>query len=607
MATPINPDYARHIRDGIVSCFNASRTESTLLLVASILQGILPPALLLVGSLAVTAAATGNKSALLTAVLLICGALLAQTLIGPVQEFLSERIQLKSAMDAEDALLHELLDADFDLNDVEDPAFQDAVSLGLGLGQGSQAGVYFACLDLLRSCISSLTVLAVLSVSALSFFPLVVASFLLLIVGERKANTYVEEFDSSTASAKRRHAMFGALLVSPTAIRESRTFGAADFLISRCLGAHKNVMDGALKLSRQRTATSIAFSSAAAILLATSLILVCLSSTAEVGVLVISIFGMIGIAQYAVGLSSSAGLVDRSLSQYRYYRRAFDVIDSKIRLRSHSHETANRAPIPQLTSGGIAIEFKDVWYRYSQSADWVLRGVSFNIAAGKRAGIVGPNGAGKSTLLKLALGLYKPTTGRVLWNGIDLETISLQERQSMSSAVFQDFVTYEMSLRDNVSIGHPQQAADDTRIVSLIGHTGLGNFIAALPAGLDTPLTRVFGGETTGTRLSGGQGQRIAISRALYKSGASLMVLDEASASLDPAAEHELFQLFGDLKSGNNTLLSVSHRLYLMRENDLIITIQDGNITGIGEFSDLIVAEGWFADAYASQRELFEF
>ncbi|HWI61803.1 MAG TPA: ABC transporter ATP-binding protein [Symbiobacteriaceae bacterium] len=242
---------------------------------------------------------------------------------------------------------------------------------------------------------------------------------------------------------------------------------------------------------------------------------------------------------------------------------------------------------------GGPIRFEHVSYTYPGSTKPVLHDLSLTIKPGESVALVGVNGAGKSTLVKLMLGLYRPTAGRITYGGVDLAEIDPSDLHRHLACVFQDFVRYELPLRENIRFG--RLSADDAELSAAAEQAGIGG----IP--LDTMLGRTF---TGGVGLSGGQWQRIAIARAFVRT-APVILLDEPAAALDPRAEVALFGQFLDLVRGRTALL-ISHRLGSARLADRVIVLSGGRITEDGTHDELLVAGGEYARLFQLQASWYE-
>lgn len=235
------------------------------------------------------------------------------------------------------------------------------------------------------------------------------------------------------------------------------------------------------------------------------------------------------------------------------------------------------------------IRFEHVSFCYPGSEAWVLQDINLNIHGGEKLAIVGENGSGKTTLIKLLCRLYRPTKGRILVNGRDIWSYSAKDYQQLLSTVFQDFSLFAFSLGSNVAACRD---FDRQRVEKALIQAGLQSRLESLPRGLDQALTADY--EEDGVRLSGGEAQKVAIARALYKDGA-VLILDEPTAALDPYAEAEIYeQLFRNLEPScgkGQTLLSISHRLSTCRYCDRVAVFSQGRLVQLGTHRQLVQEE----------------
>ena len=249
----------------------------------------------------------------------------------------------------------------------------------------------------------------------------------------------------------------------------------------------------------------------------------------------------------------------------------------------------------------------------SGSAPPVLRGVGFHLAPGERVALVGENGSGKSTLARILLGLYPPTAGRVLADGLDYAGIDPDSLAGAVSAAFQDYYRFELTLGQSIGIAalaaEPGVAADlwpswlhpDPAVVAdAARRSGAEELAQRLPGGYDTPVGHILDG---GQGLSGGEWQRLAIARAFTRDP-ELLILDEPAAALDPVAEAELYRQFAGLLEGRTALL-ISHRLGSARMADRILVLQDGRIVEQGRHDELVAARGVYAAMWEEQASWY--
>ncbi|WP_304459382.1 ABC transporter ATP-binding protein [Alicyclobacillus sendaiensis] len=240
------------------------------------------------------------------------------------------------------------------------------------------------------------------------------------------------------------------------------------------------------------------------------------------------------------------------------------------------------------------IEFQNVCYRYPSRDQDTLSDICFTVNRGEVVVFLGDNGSGKTTLTKLALHLYRPTSGRILLNGMDASRYSAQSIQRRMTAVFQNFAHYEMSARENITIGKPEQTTRD--LDEVLRAAGAEEIVAQLPNSLETRLGTWFAG---GVQLSTGQWQRLAIARALWRDG-TVLVLDEPTSGADVQAEARLFQRLKDLAS-DRIVMVITHRMSLARLADRVIVLEGGRIIEEGTPEALLASGGWFSSRYTME------
>ena len=244
------------------------------------------------------------------------------------------------------------------------------------------------------------------------------------------------------------------------------------------------------------------------------------------------------------------------------------------------------------------IELRNVSFRYPGSETWALRGVSARLCAGDKVAIVGPNGSGKTTLIKLLCRLYDPDEGEILLNGIDIRKYDYEEYLRLFSVVFQDFRLLAFPLGENVAAS---QDVDAQRARECLARAGLGGRLAAMPDGLETPLYK----EAGGVEVSGGEAQKIALARAVYRH-APFIVLDEPTAALDPVAEFEVYSRFDEIV-GERTAVYISHRLASCRFCRAIWVFDGGRLVQQGAHEALLgEEEGLYARLWRAQAQYYQ-
>jgi len=241
------------------------------------------------------------------------------------------------------------------------------------------------------------------------------------------------------------------------------------------------------------------------------------------------------------------------------------------------------------------IELCDVSFRYPGSSRDSLRDVSLTIEPGETIAVVGPNGAGKTTLVKLLTGLYPPTRGRILLDGVDLATLSPGELRARVGVIFQDFVRFHFTVAENIGVGWIPEISNREAIERAAAAGGIDDVIRSLPGGYEQGLGRWFGGE----ELSVGQWQRLALARAFMRRS-PVLVLDEPTASLDAEAEVEIFRRFNSL-AAQRTAILITHRFSTVRMADRIVVFEEGRLTEDGSHADLLQHGGRYATMFRLQ------
>ena len=253
-----------------------------------------------------------------------------------------------------------------------------------------------------------------------------------------------------------------------------------------------------------------------------------------------------------------------------------------------------------VTGGAKEIEIRNICFEYGKPGEGkarILNDISFAIRPGEKIAIVGYNGAGKTTLMKLIMRLYDPVSGQIIADGRDIRDYDLQDYRKSIGTVFQDFKIFAGSMRENVLMDVAAPGISEEPIRQALVHSGLEERLAALPNGMDTMMTTEFDKE--GVNLSGGESQKLAISRVFYKD-AGLIILDEPSSALDPIAEYQLNHAMLEMAE-HRTVIFISHRLSTTRLADRIILMENGQIVEQGTHDSLLKAQGKYAKMWNVQ------
>ncbi len=250
----------------------------------------------------------------------------------------------------------------------------------------------------------------------------------------------------------------------------------------------------------------------------------------------------------------------------------------------------------------IVFECQNISFSYGDEAKDVLKNVSLKIHKGDTVALVGENGAGKSTLIKLLLGLYDPNSGELFFEGKNYRDLEMSEISEKIGVVFQDFVNFELMVRENIAFGDISKVDDDGLILDAIEKGDAVKVVSKMPKGINTYMGRWY--EKDGVRMSGGEWQRIAMSRA-YISNRDILIMDEPAAKLDPIAEMEQFnRIKNSLKE--RTSILISHRIGFARLADKIIVLQEGQVAEQGSHDQLMEKKGVYFDMFSNQAEWYQ-
>ncbi|MET9644436.1 ABC transporter ATP-binding protein [Streptomyces syringium] len=493
--------------------------------------------------------------------------------------------------------LHASVDTFTGLRRFENPEFIDQLRLaqesgGLAPFQVVQgvAGITRSSI-LLVGFIGSLAVLhPLLAVAvALSGIPVLWAEITL---SRRRARTFW-----IISPAQRREIFYATLLSSVEAAKEIRLYGAGRFLRDRMLTERRkaDALQDTLDRRELRIQSVLQIASAA---LAGAALIWAVGRAAQ-GAMTVGDVSMLLTAIPAVqsgigGLAGEMGQAHNSLMMFHHYLTVMG-------LGPDLPVPPNPRPATPLRD---AIELQDVWFRYEEGLPWVLRGASLRIEAGKATALVGVNGSGKSTLVKLLCRFYDPTRGRVLWDGTDLRDIPPAELRARIAATFQDPMRYDLTARENIGIGEIGALDAPHRCEEAARLAGLHEDLSRLPHGYTTLLSRAFWDgddeNETGVQLSGGQWQRMGLARSFLRTDADLLILDEPSSGLDPAAEHEIHTRLRARRAGRTSVL-ISHRLGAVKDADTIAVLEGGRITERGDHRRLLAHGGTYHRLFTLQ------
>ncbi|EOU1130433.1 ATP-binding cassette domain-containing protein [Clostridium perfringens] len=290
------------------------------------------------------------------------------------------------------------------------------------------------------------------------------------------------------------------------------------------------------------------------------------------------------------------GILD-DLANIKAQNMYLDDMREFLEIKSENKEKTRDIPI----DSSYEIEFKNVSFKYPKTDKYIYKNLSLKIKKGQRLAIVGINGAGKTTFVKLLCRLYEPTSGEILINGVNIQSFSKEEYYKILSVVFQDIKTFAFTVAENVSLENLEDV-DREKVLHCIEKAGVGDKINSLQKGIDTSLLKILDGE--GIELSGGENQKLALARALYKNG-KIVILDEPTSALDAVAEYNIYKGFDEL-IGDKTAIYISHRLASTKFCDVIAFFENGEIVEYGTHEELLKKNGKYSDMFNIQAQYYK-
>jgi ATP-binding cassette, subfamily B, bacterial len=419
---------------------------------------------------------------------------------------------------------------------------------------------------------------------------LALAAAVLSLALERRVTTKLYEFFYNETPEERERGYLSDLLVQPRTTKEIRAYVLSDYLVGRHKNLSETLFAERARMYRLATRVSLLSGLVTGSTLAGAYLFVAargLSGAIDPGGVVLVIGAFTTLSSTLANISGTFIAVDQHTTFLDDYF-SFLAIGPLVRV-----PPAARTLPASLTAG---IDFDRVTFTYPGGTEPAVADLSLHIRSGELIALVGENGAGKSTLVKLLLRFYDPDQGSVRMGGVDLKEVDPETLRSRIGVLFQDYASYEFSVRENVVMGRPDGPVDDGRVLDALRDARSEWLLKKMPKGLDAKVGRLFEG---GHDLSGGEWQRLALARIMYRD-ADVWILDEPTSSLDPEAEAAIFAELKDNLRGRIGLV-ISHRFSTVRIADRIAVIADGRVKEIGTHDELLRANGRYAQLFELQ------
>ncbi len=473
--------------------------------------------------------------------------------------------------------------------DMKERAFKFLYANGRGF-----ASILNDAFDIVAKIISFIVIIAIIATFdiAIIFMLILMVAITSLVDTKAKRDSY--KMDMEKAPFERRGQYYIDILSNYEYGKEVRTYNLFDWITQK----YKQQLDNTFvfyKISGRKSCASKIINE------------ICnfIQTAIVYGYLIFQVwFDIITLGNFTVYLNAinqfsgaMKGIMD-SITNIYAFKPYYDAVEGFFNIRTY---TESGSQMLGKNENSYTIEFHHVSFQYAGTQNYALKDINLKINSGEKYSIVGENGAGKTTFIKLLTRMYRPTEGKILLNGINIEDYDYNEYMSIFASVFQDFKLFSFTVKENIVLTDQKEGSDET-IYAIIEKMGLKTRINTLEKGIDTNVYKTFTKDYC-FEPSGGEAQKIAMARAVYKN-APIMILDEPTSALDPRAENDLYEKFSDLTKDKTTFF-ISHRLSSSRFCDRILVFSKGKIVEDGTHTELIKQNGLYAELYNMQAKYY--
>ena len=419
---------------------------------------------------------------------------------------------------------------------------------------------------------------------------LALAAAALSLVLESRVTSKLYEFFYKETPEERERGYIGDLLVQPRTTKEIRAYVLADYLLGRHSNLSENLFRQRALMYRSGTRVSIL----TGIVTGTTLALAYLFVSIKGAEGLIDPGGVVLVVGAFTSVSSTLAQISSTFVSVDQHTTFLDDYFSFLSIDELVKKVENPEALPDKLDKGIV--FDNVSFKYPGSPEYAVQNFNLTINSGELIALVGENGAGKSTIVRLLLRFYDVDTGSISIGGVDLKKTDPEELRNRVGVLFQDYANYELTVRENVTMGRPNAEVFDDRVMESLRDARSEWLVKKMPNGLDSKVGRLFEG---GHDLSGGEWQRLALARIMYRD-ADIWILDEPTSSLDPEAEAAIFAELKENLKGRIGIV-ISHRFSTVRIADRIAVIADGKVSEVGSHEELMKARGRYSELFELQ------